>query len=68
MCLVARLGVYGVSLGGYMVPRAAAFDKRIKAVTVNAILPNYFKHWMDEALEQVPGLFGGVIATNLAAF
>ncbi|MDH4188609.1 MAG: alpha/beta hydrolase [Betaproteobacteria bacterium] len=27
----ARLGIWGVSLGGYFAPRAAAFDKRIKA-------------------------------------
>ena len=53
---MARLGVYGVSLGGFMVPRAAAFDKRIKALAVNAILPNYFKHWLDECVEQVPGV------------
>ncbi len=62
---MACLGVYGVSLGGFMVPRAAAFDKRIKAAAVNAILPNYFKHWLDEALEQVPGVFSGFIASRL---
>jgi dienelactone hydrolase len=28
---VARLGIWGVSLGGYYAPRAAAFDRRIKA-------------------------------------
>ena len=28
---VARCGVWGVSLGGYYAPRAAAFEKRIKA-------------------------------------
>ncbi|MGH8621759.1 MAG: alpha/beta hydrolase family protein [Burkholderiales bacterium] len=27
----ARIGVWGVSLGGYYAPRAAAFDKRIRA-------------------------------------
>jgi dipeptidyl aminopeptidase/acylaminoacyl peptidase len=27
----SRIGMWGVSLGGYYVPRAAAFDKRIKA-------------------------------------
>jgi len=27
----ARIGLWGVSLGGYYAPRAAAFDKRIKA-------------------------------------
>ncbi|MGI8525406.1 MAG: alpha/beta hydrolase family protein [Pseudolabrys sp.] len=28
---MARIGMWGVSLGGYYAPRAAAFDKRIKA-------------------------------------
>jgi hypothetical protein len=65
---MARLGVYGVSLGGNLVPRAAAFEKRIKAVAVNAILPNYFKHWMDEALEQAPRIFIGMVASRLEAF
>ena len=64
---MSGMGVYGVSLGGFMVPRAAAFDKRIKAVAVNAILPNYFRHWLDEALEQVPGVFGGFLASRLEA-
>ena len=27
----ARIGLWGVSLGGYYAPRAAAFEKRIKA-------------------------------------
>ncbi|MBI3068049.1 MAG: alpha/beta hydrolase, partial [Betaproteobacteria bacterium] len=27
----ARIGIWGVSLGGYYAPRAAAFDKRLKA-------------------------------------
>ena len=64
---MAGIGVYGVSLGGFMVPRAAAYDKRIKAVAVNAILPNYFRHWLDEALEQVPGVFSGFLASRLEA-
>jgi len=64
---MARLGVYGVSLGGFLVPRAAAFDRRIKAVAVNAILPNYFKHWLDEATEQGPGVFSGFVASRLDA-
>jgi hypothetical protein len=63
-----RLGVYGVSLGGFLVPRAAAFDGRIKAVAVNAILPDYFKHWLDEALEQAPRVFSRFAAPRMAAF
>ena len=32
---VERIGVWGISLGGYYAPRAAAFDKRIKACVAN---------------------------------
>lgn len=32
-----RLAVSGYSLGGYMAPRAAAFDKRIKALVANSL-------------------------------
>lgn len=32
----SRVGMMGVSLGGYYAPRAAAFEKRIKAVIANA--------------------------------
>ena len=65
---MARIGVYGVSLGGFLAPRAAAFEPRIKAVAVNAILPNYYRHWMDEALEQAPRIFSGAIASHLAGY
>ncbi len=30
-----RIGVWGISLGGYYAPRSAAFDKRLKAVIAN---------------------------------
>ncbi len=33
-----RLAVYGISAGGYMVPRAAAFEKRIKACIANSMI------------------------------
>lgn len=38
-----RLYAYGVSGGGYMVARAAAYDKRIKACVLNAPATNIFK-------------------------
>jgi pimeloyl-ACP methyl ester carboxylesterase len=38
----SRLAVYGISNGGYFVPRAAAYDERIRAVVVcSAIIDNY---------------------------
>ena len=33
-----RLAAYGISGGGYYVPRAAAYDKRIKACVANSLL------------------------------
>jgi len=37
-----RLAAFGISNGGYFVPRAAMFDKRIKAVVVSAaVVDNY---------------------------
>jgi len=30
-----KIAVYGISMGGYLIPRAAAFDKRIKACIAN---------------------------------
>ncbi len=35
-----RLALSGHSYGGYFAPRAAAFEKRIKAVIANALLPD----------------------------
>jgi dipeptidyl aminopeptidase/acylaminoacyl peptidase len=47
----ARIGLWGVSLGGYYAPRAAAFEKRIKACI--ALSGPY--DWA-EAWEGLPGL------------
>jgi len=33
-----RLAAYGISAGGYIVPRAAAYEKRIKACIANSLL------------------------------
>lgn len=38
-----RLYAYGVSSGGYMVARAAAYDKRIKACVLNAPVTNIYR-------------------------
>jgi len=51
-----RLGLYGYSFGGYLAPRAAAFDKRIKALAANALVPQP-QHLLRQAmLTQVPAL------------
>jgi len=39
-----RLAVYGISGGGYLVPRAASFDKRIKACIACSAIPNFYEY------------------------
>ncbi|MGB7177426.1 MAG: alpha/beta hydrolase [Xanthobacteraceae bacterium] len=40
-----RLGIWGISLGGYYAPRAAAFEKRIKAAIANCGPYNWGALW-----------------------
>ena len=42
---IARVGMWGVSLGGYYAPRAAAFEKRIKACLALGGPFNMGKNW-----------------------
>ena len=41
----ARIGLWGVSLGGYYAPRAAAFEKRIKACIALGGPYDWQEHW-----------------------
>src|SRR6202008_4368401 len=41
----ARIGLWGVSLGGYYAPRAAAFEKRIKACIALGGPYEWQEHW-----------------------
>jgi dipeptidyl aminopeptidase/acylaminoacyl peptidase len=43
----ARIGMWGVSLGGYYAPRAAAFDKRIRACIALGGPFNWADAWSD---------------------
>lgn len=49
----ARLYAYGVSGGGYMVARAAATDKRIKACVLNAPITDVYRLLNAELAERV---------------
>ena len=40
-----RIGIYGQSLGGYYAPRAAAFEKRLKACIANSGPWNFASNW-----------------------
>jgi dienelactone hydrolase len=46
-----RIGVWGISLGGYYAPRAAAFEKRIRAAVANCGPYNWGALW-----DKLPGL------------
>lgn len=46
-----RIGLWGISLGGYYAPRAAAFEKRIKAAISNCGPYNWGALW-----DKLPGL------------
>jgi pimeloyl-ACP methyl ester carboxylesterase len=56
-----RLGVYGVSGGGYMVIRAVVFEKRIKACVANAPITDFYRLATAEippALLRAPAIVG----------
>jgi len=42
-----KLAAMGLSWGGYMIPRAACFEKRLKAIVANSIIPDG-NIWMTE--------------------
>ena len=46
-----RIGIWGISLGGYYAPRSAAFEKRIKACIANCGPYNWGTLW-----DKLPGL------------
>src|SRR5215207_9205050 len=39
-----RLGLYGISFGGYFASRAAAHDRRIKALVANSPIPDLYAY------------------------
>ena len=56
-----RLGIWGVSLGGYYAPRAAAFEKRIKAAIANSGPYAWGALW-----DALPGLTRAAFVTSAA--
>ncbi len=57
-----RVGLMGVSLGGYYAPRAAAFEPRLRAVIANCGGYNLVSRF-----EQLPALTRGAFTTRLKA-
>ncbi|MGB7538243.1 MAG: alpha/beta fold hydrolase [Anaerolineales bacterium] len=62
-----RLAAYGISAGGYFVPRAAAFDRRIRACVANSMLFNFYEQWDKSNIRRVKGIYK-MIATWKAPF
>jgi hypothetical protein len=57
-----RFAAYGISAGGYMVPRAAAHDTRIKACVANSMICNMYNIFRDSPISKVRGLVRRVAA------
>jgi alpha-beta hydrolase superfamily lysophospholipase len=62
-----RLAAYGISAGGYFVPRAAAFEHRIRACIANSMLFDAYEQWDKSNIRRVKGIYK-MIATWKAPF
>ena len=51
-----RLAAYGISAGGYMVPRAATRERRIKAVVANSMISNMYNIFRFSQIPRIKGL------------
>ena len=51
-----RLGVMGISLGGYYAPRCAAFEKRYKACVAWGAIYDYYATWKSRIEKAVQGI------------
>jgi alpha-beta hydrolase superfamily lysophospholipase len=51
-----QLALYGISLGGYLAPRAAACDERIKALIANSPMLSLYGFMFSGVLEVMPRL------------
>jgi alpha-beta hydrolase superfamily lysophospholipase len=52
----ARLAAYGISAGGYMVPRSAAFEPRIKACIANSMIFDMYEIFLHSPIPRIKGL------------
>ncbi|MBN2388856.1 MAG: alpha/beta fold hydrolase [Anaerolineales bacterium] len=51
-----RLAAYGISAGGYMVPRAATRERRIRACVANSMIFNMHTIFLDSPIPKIKGL------------
>ncbi|KIX11091.1 alpha/beta hydrolase family protein [Dethiosulfatarculus sandiegensis] len=54
-----KLAMYGISGGGYYVPRAAAHDKRIQAIIMNSAVVDGYKLWNSMDFSRHPEQIAG---------
>lgn len=52
-----KIVLLGISQGGYWVPRAAAFEKRLKAIVVDPGVVNVSTSWFDSTPQQLLALY-----------
>lgn len=66
-----RLALMGVSLGGYLTPRAAAFDKRIKALIADSPITDYHRvliSLVETAVGRIPTFAENVLVRMASRF
>jgi pimeloyl-ACP methyl ester carboxylesterase len=74
----ARITLFGYSLGGYLVARAAAFDSRVAALilddgiydfstAITRVLPAYLTAWIDEGNDQAANPVLAMLMTHSTA-
>ena len=56
-----RLALYGISFGGYLAPRAATHDQRIKALIANAPITNFYDLLVSVVTEKMPALIRTIV-------
>lgn len=50
------LAAYGISAGGYIVPRAVSYEPRINACIANSMIPNMFDVFSNSQIPKIKGL------------
>jgi hypothetical protein len=60
-----RLAAYGISAGGYMVPRAATRERRIKACVANSMITNMYNIFLSSPIPRIRGLMRLIIAWKM---
>jgi pimeloyl-ACP methyl ester carboxylesterase len=58
--------IIGLSLGGVLAPRAAAYEKRIRRVVGWAVMPNFYKVLMSTRSKMIQNIAGLIFKSHLA--